>query len=108
MVTFILSPLIFINDFILYSFKINSSKEVSFPLFKLIDKNFTTLAFCRRWIEEKGFQNYNRPLKYLCDYDLVNPYPPLADIEGSYVAQFEHTFMLKPTCKEIFSVGDDY
>ena len=77
-------------------------------LFKLIDKNFTTLAFCPRWIEEKGFQNYNRPLKYLCEYDLVNPYPPLADIEGSYVAQFEHTFMLKPTCKEIFSIGDDY
>ena len=39
---------------------------------------------------------------------MVNPYPPLSDIEGSYVAQFEHTFMLKPTCKEIFSVGDDY
>ena len=45
MVTFILSPLIFINDFILYSFKINSSKEVSFPLFKLIDNSFSYALF---------------------------------------------------------------
>ena len=92
-------------------FAFNNTKikpEQPRALFKFIDKHFTTLAFCPRWIEEKGFTNYSHPLKYLCDYGMVNPYPPLSDIEGSYVAQFEHTFMLKPTCKEIFSVGDDY
>lgn len=41
------------------------------------------------------------------DNNVINAYPPLSDIEGSYVAQFEHTLLLKPTCKEILSRGDD-
>lgn len=77
-------------------------------LFGFIDKNYSTMAFCRRWLDEGGFKSHSLALRQLIDAGLVNPYPPLADCEGSYVAQFEHTFMLKPTCKEIFSVGDDY
>ncbi|MCQ2820817.1 MAG: type II methionyl aminopeptidase, partial [archaeon] len=77
-------------------------------LFKFIDKNFSTLAFCPRWIEEKGFKDWEKPLKYLCDTELVEPYPPLIDSKGSFTAQFEHTLMLRPTCKEVFSRGDDY
>jgi methionyl aminopeptidase len=38
----------------------------------------------------------------------VNPYPPLTDVVGSYVAQFEHTIILRPSCKEVLSIGDDY
>jgi len=38
----------------------------------------------------------------------VEEYPPLNDISGSHVAQFEHTILLRPTCKEILSAGDDY
>ena len=30
-------------------------------------------------------------LKNLCDLGIVVPYPPLVDIKGSYVAQYEHT-----------------
>ena len=44
----------------------------------------------------------------LCDAGLVNKYPPLCDVTGSYVAQFEHTIILKPTSKEVLSRGDDY
>ena len=77
-------------------------------LFKYIDKHFATMAFCPRWLEESGYNNIDKSLKYLCDHNIVEPYPPLADIEGSYTSQFEHCFMLKPTCKEIFSFGDDY
>ena len=47
-------------------------------------------------------------LKPLVDAGAVDPYPPLSDITGSYVAQFEHTLVLKPTCKEVLSIGDDY
>ena len=36
------------------------------------------------------------------------PYPPLCDVKGSYVSQFEHTILLRPTCKEVISRGDDY
>ena len=92
-------------------FAFNNTKikpEQPRALFKFIDKHFTTLAFCPRWIEEKGFTNYQKSLKYLCGYGLVNPYPPLADIEGSFVSQFEHSILLRPTCKEIVSIGDDY
>ena len=77
-------------------------------LFKYIDEHFSTMAFCPRWLEESGYTGIDKSLKYLCDHNLVEPYPPLADIEGCYTSQFEHSFMLKPTCKEIFSIDDDY
>jgi len=77
-------------------------------LFKYIDEHFSTMAFCPRWLEESGYTGIDKSLKYLCEHNIVEPYPPLADIEGCYTSQFEHCFMLKPTCKEIFSFGDDY
>jgi hypothetical protein len=39
---------------------------------------------------------------------VVDPYPPLCDNKGCYVAQFEHTLYLHPTRKEVLSRGDDY
>lgn len=51
---------------------------------------------------------YILPLRDLVQNGIINPYPPLVDIEGSYVAQFEHTFILRPTCKEVLSRGEDY
>ncbi|XWS30958.1 hypothetical protein CRYUN_Cryun23aG0035800 [Craigia yunnanensis] len=42
-------------------------------------------------------------LKNLCDAGIVQPYPPLCDVKGSYVSQFEHTILLRPTCKEVIS-----
>lgn len=47
-------------------------------------------------------------LRNLCDAGIVDAYPPLCDEKGSYVAQFEHTLLLRPTGKEILSRGDDY
>ncbi|CAM9434281.1 unnamed protein product [Phaeothamnion confervicola] len=85
-----------------------------------INKTFGTLAFCRRWLDrddggsfavngKNGKQTmYLGALKQLCDAGIVNTYPPLCDIRGSYTAQYEHTFLLRPTCKEVLSRGDDY
>ena len=86
-----------------------------------INKTFGTLAFCRRWLErpDGGSTAVNGPsggqqerylgaLKSLCDAGLVNAYPPLVDTRGSYTAQYEHTVLLRPTCKEVLSRGDDY
>mmetsp|Transcript_30465 Transcript_30465/g.35002 ORF Transcript_30465/g.35002 Transcript_30465/m.35002 type:complete len:465 (-) Transcript_30465:129-1523(-) len=85
-----------------------------------INKTFGTLAFCRRWLERpdggsaavngtSGKQEkYMGALKNLCDVGIIQPYPPLVDIKGCYTAQYEHTIMLRPTCKEIVSKGDDY
>ena len=85
-----------------------------------INKTFGTLAFCRRWLERddggsftvngsKGKQEkYMGALKNLCDVGIVQAYPPLCDVKGSYTAQYEHTLILRPTCKEILSRGDDF
>ena len=77
-------------------------------LLATIDKNFGTLAFCRRYLDRLGETKYLMALKNLCDAGIVDPYPPLCDTKGSYVAQYEHTIYLHPTRKEVLSRGDDY
>lgn len=77
-------------------------------LLNVINQNFGTLAFCRRWLDRLGQTKYLMALKDLCDKGIVDPYPPLSDIKGSYTAQFEHTILLRPTCKEVISRGHDY
>ena len=47
-------------------------------------------------------------LRHLVNAGILIAAPPLVDVPGSYVAQFEHTFILRPTCKEVLSVGDAY
>lgn len=73
-----------------------------------IDKHFGTLAFCRRYLDRVGESKYLMALKNLCENGVVDPYPPLCDNKGCYVAQFEHTLYLHPTRKEVLSRGDDY
>ena len=51
---------------------------------------------------------YLMALKDLGEKGIVEPYPPLCDVKGCYTAQFEHTILLRPTCKEVISRGDDY
>jgi methionine aminopeptidase type II len=77
-------------------------------LLGVIDRNFSTLAFCRRWLDRLDQTKYLMALKNLCDLGIVDPYPPLCDVKGSYTAQFEHTMLLRPTCKEVLTRGDDY
>ena len=90
-------------------------------LYGHINKTFSTLPWCRRWIErdDGGSRAINGPtgakqerylgaLKLLVDADLVTAYPPLCDVKGSYVAQYEHTILLRPTCVEVLSRGDDF
>lgn len=77
-------------------------------ILNLINKHFGTLAFCKRWLDRLGATKYQMALKDLCDKGIVEPYPPLCDIKGSYTAQYEHTIVLRPTCKEVISRGTDY
>lgn len=86
------------------SFRLPRAKH----LLNVINENFGTLAFCRRWLDRLGESKYLMALKNLCDLGIVDPYPPLCDIKGSYTAQFEHTILLRPMCKEVVSRGDDY
>ncbi|XP_015648362.1 methionine aminopeptidase 2A isoform X2 [Oryza sativa Japonica Group] len=73
-----------------------------------INNNFGTLAFCRRYLDRLGETKYLMALKNLCDAGIVEPCPPMCDVRGSYVSQSEHTILLRPTCKEVISRGDDY
>ena len=86
-----------------------------------INKTFGTLAFCRRWLDRPDGgsatihgltggkqEKYMGALKNLCDVGIVQAYPPLCDTKGCYTAQYEHTIILRPTCKEVVSRGADY
>lgn len=77
-------------------------------LMATITREFGTLTFCRRYLERIGEKKYLMALRQLVQADLLIDYPPLTDVKGSYIAQFEHTFVLAPTRKEVFSRGDDY
>lgn len=73
-----------------------------------IDKHFGTLPWCRRYLERSGATNYLYGLKQLVREGIVQEYPPLKDQAGAMTAQFEHTILLRPTCKEVVSRGVDY
>ncbi|KAG2378322.1 hypothetical protein C9374_008465 [Naegleria lovaniensis] len=77
-------------------------------LLKVIEDNFSTLAFCRRYLDRLGEEKYMVALKSLVNAGVVNEYPPLCDVKGCYTSQYEHTIVLKPTRKEVISRGDDY
>jgi methionyl aminopeptidase len=48
-------------------------------LLNVINQNFGTLAFCRRWLDRLDQTKYLMGLKDLCDKGIVDPYPPLCD-----------------------------
>jgi methionyl aminopeptidase len=73
-----------------------------------LNKRYSTLAFCRKWLDQEGQQRHGAALKQLVDANIIDPYPPLADTKGCYTAQYEHTLILKPTRKEVLSRGEDY
>ena len=77
-------------------------------LLKLVNENFGTLAWCPRWVDDLGESNYLIGLRELVNSGIISEYPPLVDVPGSYVAQYEHSIFLKPSGKEILSKGDDY
>ena len=77
-------------------------------LMRAIDKQFSTLPFCRRWLDDMGQTRHLLALKHLVDNGLVQDYPPLVDVKGCFTSQMEHTVILRPTCKEIVSRGDDF
>jgi len=77
-------------------------------LLNFINKRFGTLAFCRRWVQDEYGGKHLMALNRLVDSGIIKDYPPLCDIEGCYTAQYEHTILLRPTCKEIVSRGKDY
>ncbi|KAJ5907849.1 Winged helix-turn-helix transcription repressor DNA-binding [Penicillium taxi] len=77
-------------------------------LLGVIKKNFGSLPFCRRYLDRLGQDKYLLGLNNLVAQGIVQDYPPLCDIKGSYTAQYEHTILLRPNVKEVLTRGDDY
>jgi len=54
-------------------------------LYSVIEKNFDTLAFCRRWLDRLGQEKYLMSLKQLCDAGLV--------VSGAATCNGSHSFL---------------
>ncbi|KAF4983579.1 hypothetical protein FZEAL_1029 [Fusarium zealandicum] len=97
-----------------YGLQHGGPKQVSLPfasanrLHKVIREQFGTIVFCRRYLERLGLERYLAGLNCLVSNGVLEAYEPLADIKGSYSAQFEHTILLREESKEILSRGSDY
>lgn len=95
-----------VSQYAVKGLRLKSSRK----LLNTIEQQYKTMCFCPRWLEKPEIfgKNYKAGLRSLVNNDIVKEYPPLCDIKGSYVAQYEHTLMLRPTCKEVFSRGTDF
>ena len=78
--------------------------------YKLINKYFSTLAFCDRWLFNKNIINKidnNKIDKYINNLEktgVINKYPPIYDYDkNSYVAQFEETIYINEKKTDILS-----
>ncbi len=70
---------------------------VSRKIYSTIYKKYKTLPFAERWLT--SYDKFNRARVRFALRELLNGggvivYPPLADEKGSYVAQYEHTFII--------------
>ncbi|PKY02387.1 peptidase M24A, methionine aminopeptidase [Aspergillus campestris IBT 28561] len=77
-------------------------------LYKSINENFGSLVFSRHSLERLGVDRYLAGMNNLVSKGVMDVYPPLMDVRGSFSAQFEHTIILGESGKEVISRGDDY
>lgn len=86
--------------------KIKNPKTIK--VYETINKHLGTLPFSPRNIDY--YNNFeSKPfIKMLTSMNYLDPYPPLNDSKGSYVAQFEHTCYVSETTTENLTIGDDY
>ena len=85
-----------------YMLKNRNTRNTRIPLFnikrvndvsRIIQNNFSTLAFCPRFIDYfngKKQKNYGFCLDYLFQNNILNSYPPLIELDkDAHIAQFE-------------------
>ena len=64
-------------------------------IYDSIYNNFRTLPFCSKWLYELNLIDSDIFLEKMVENKILNSYPPIYDIEGSIVSQFEHTVFIK-------------
>ncbi|KAI5192716.1 methionyl aminopeptidase [Nematocida minor] len=85
-----------------------SKLEGGKSLMKYIQDKFSTLPFCKRYIDPVANKSADAYISYLTKIGAIEDYPPLYDVAGSLVAQFEHTLYVTESGIEVLSKGDDY
>jgi methionyl aminopeptidase len=50
-------------------------------LLQFINRQYGTLAFCRKWLDQEGQSRHLIALKSLVDAGIVRAHPPLVDIK---------------------------
>lgn len=94
----------------LNNYIINNSNAINVTNKKVYDfiKSFNGLPFCSRWIHDRFGSKYKKSLSELLSKNIITGYPPLSDVNNSYVAQFEHTIFIHEDHNEILSKHHDY
>ena len=74
----------------------NTLNTRELELYNIINKNFSTLSFCQKWLYQMDkSKSYDKLLDSLESKNIINSYPPIYDIENSIISQFEHTIFVK-------------
>ena len=82
------------KNYKMYSKKVDDFDEKY--VYDLIDNYYSTLPFCQKWLyEHNNSYNYDNILKKLESKKILQSYPPIYDIDGSIISQFEHTIFIK-------------
>lgn len=84
--------------------KLDSTKKLLYD----INKNFKTLPFTDRYLNNLKIPNYKTNLKILSNNNYIHSYPPLCIGKNDWTAQYEHTVYINDYKKIIFSQGEDY
>ena len=101
------------SHYILNNMNYTSSNKKVNLVYNHIKTESNTLPFCDKWVDNmiRGKlkkQSSRLILNQLVKKRVLEAYPPLYDIEGSYVAQYEHTIYLSDGKTQILSEGLDY
>lgn len=79
-----------------YHKKNSSLNKEELDLYELIQRFYSTLPFCQKWLYAiNNTMNHNSLLNSLEKKNIINSYPPIYDIKNSIVSQFEHTIFVK-------------
>ncbi|MCS7103006.1 MAG: type II methionyl aminopeptidase [Candidatus Korarchaeum sp.] len=74
--------------------KVSLRDEKERRVMKLIERSYSKLPFCERWFVKEIGTRVNDILLRLVRRGVLTPYPPLVEVSGRLVAQYEDTVLV--------------
>ncbi len=68
--------------------------EIERRILKIVEKKYKRLPFCERWLFHEIGHRVNHALSRLADKGVLISYPPLVEVSGMMVAQYEDTVLV--------------